>query len=168
VKIPNFDRTGLTAVERVVFLYEFKAGINAYLAALAPDVPVQTLEEITAFNKCNPPANLPFFGQELLESAQAKGPPTEPEQCKERGAGGLSAHHCPGGPRNGTASGDHVHAARLERAHTDQAGIRVRAGDEGAPATAVPRHDAVVSKPRLRDPPAFGEPMLLERLGHSN
>jgi amidase len=74
VKIPTFDRAALTAVERVVFLYEFKAGINACLAGLAPGMPVQTLEEIIAFNKRNPTANLPFFGQELLESAQAKGP----------------------------------------------------------------------------------------------
>jgi amidase len=86
VKIPNFDRAGLTAVERVVFLYEFKAGINAYLAALAPGAPVQTLEEIIAFNKRNPTANLPFFGEDLLESAQAKGPLTEPEylEAKEK------------------------------------------------------------------------------------
>ena len=40
MKIPNFDRAALTAVERVVFLYEFKAGIDAYLAALAPGSPV--------------------------------------------------------------------------------------------------------------------------------
>lgn len=40
MKIPNFDRAALTAVERVVFLYEFKAGIDAYLAALAPGAPV--------------------------------------------------------------------------------------------------------------------------------
>ena len=88
------------------------------------------------------------------------------QQCEERGVGGLSARHCPGGPRNGTAGGDYVHGPRLERADTDQAGIRGRAGDQRAPPTAVPRHDAVMPKPRLRDPPAPAEPMLLERLGH--
>ena len=47
---------------------------------------MQTLAEIIAFNKRNPTANLPFFGQELLESAQAKGPLTEPEylEAKEK------------------------------------------------------------------------------------
>ncbi len=79
VKIPNFDRAALTASEIVVFLYEFKAGVNAYLAELAPGAPVQTLAEIIAFNKRNANANLPFFGQELLERAQAKGALTEPE-----------------------------------------------------------------------------------------
>ena len=79
VKIPNFDRAALTAAEIVVFLYEFKAGVNAYLAELAPGAPVQTLAEIIAFNKRNANANLPFFGQELLERAQAKGALTEPE-----------------------------------------------------------------------------------------
>jgi len=79
VKIPNFDRAALTAAESVVFLYEFKAGVNAYLAELAPGAQVQTLEEIIAFNRRNTNANLPFFGQELLERAQAKGTLTEPE-----------------------------------------------------------------------------------------
>ena len=79
VKIPNFDRAALTAAESVVFLYEFKAGVNAYLAELAPGAQVQTLEEIIAFNRRNTNANLPFFGQELFERAQAKGALTEPE-----------------------------------------------------------------------------------------
>ena len=67
-----------------MFLYEFKAGINGYLAELAPGAPAQTLAEIIAFNKRNPTANLPFFGQELLESAQAKGPLTEPEYLETK------------------------------------------------------------------------------------
>ena len=36
VKIPNFDRTALNAAEIIVLLYEFKAGVNAYLASVAP------------------------------------------------------------------------------------------------------------------------------------
>ena len=72
MKIPNFDRTGLTAVERVVFLYEFKAGINAYLATLAPGAPVQTLEEIIAFNKRSPTANLPFFGRNCFRARRRR------------------------------------------------------------------------------------------------
>jgi amidase len=79
VKIPNFDRAALTASERIVLLYEFKAGVNAYLADLAPGAKVKTLEDVIAFNKRNAGDNLPFFGQELLEQAQAKGPLTDPE-----------------------------------------------------------------------------------------
>jgi amidase len=79
VKIPNFDRVALTASEVVVFLYEFKAGVNAYLADLAPGAKVRTLEEVIAFNRKHAADNLPFFGQELLERSQAKGPLTEAE-----------------------------------------------------------------------------------------
>jgi amidase len=71
VAIPHFDRTALTTPERVVFCYELKAGVNAYLADLSPGAAVKTLEEIIAFNRHNAAENLPFFGQELLERAQA-------------------------------------------------------------------------------------------------
>src|SRR6267378_2528965 len=67
VKIPNFDRAALTASELIVFMYEFKAGVNAYLADLAPGARVRTLEEIIDFNNRNTAENLPYFGQEWLE-----------------------------------------------------------------------------------------------------
>jgi len=79
VKIPNFDRAALTAAELIVLLYEFKAGVNAYLASVAPGAHVRTLDDVIQFNKRNPLDNLPFFGQELLERAQAKGELTEAE-----------------------------------------------------------------------------------------
>jgi amidase len=79
VRIPNFDRAALTASELIVFMYEFKAGVNAYLADLAPGARVRTLEEIIEFNKRNAGENLPFFGQEWLERSQAKGRLTEKE-----------------------------------------------------------------------------------------
>lgn len=60
-----------------VLQYEFKAGINAYLAALGPDAPVHTLEEIIEFNRRNKDRELAFFGQETLIKAQAKGPLTD-------------------------------------------------------------------------------------------
>jgi amidase len=97
VKIPGFDRDALTAPERVVFCYEFKAGVNAYLADVAPGAKVKTMEEIIAFNKANPGENLPFFGQEWLERAQAKGGLTEPEYlqaletCRRLGRDNLDA-----------------------------------------------------------------------------
>jgi amidase len=84
VKIPNFDRAALSNAEIIVLLYEFKAGVNAYLADLGPGAPVHTLEEIIAFNKAHPEENLPYFGQELLERAQAKGPLTDAEYLEAR------------------------------------------------------------------------------------
>ena len=58
-----------------VLLYEFKAGLEAYLAAA--DAPVRTLADLIAFNKANAVREMPYFGQELFEQANAKGPLTE-------------------------------------------------------------------------------------------
>jgi len=79
VKIPNFDRVALTSAELIVLLYEFKAGVNAYLSSVAPGAHVRTLDDVIQFNKRNARENLPYFGQEQLERAQAKGELTEAE-----------------------------------------------------------------------------------------
>jgi amidase len=54
-----------------VLLYEFKDGVNKYLATA--NAPVKTLEQVIAFNKANDSVSMPFFKQELLEQCQAKG-----------------------------------------------------------------------------------------------
>jgi amidase len=64
--------------EWVVLQYEFKAGINAYLAALGPAAPMHTLEDIIAFNERHRDRELICFGQETLVKAQTRGPLTEP------------------------------------------------------------------------------------------
>jgi amidase len=63
----------------LVMLYEFKAGINAYLARLGPKAPVKTLKELIAFNEANKKKELLYFGQQLFVQAEAKGPLTEKE-----------------------------------------------------------------------------------------
>jgi amidase len=73
--IPSMDKFGKT--EFTVLLYELKADLNAYLAALAPDAPVHTLEEIIEFNKKNSDREMPYFGQDTFEKAQEKGPLTD-------------------------------------------------------------------------------------------
>lgn len=60
-----------------VLQYEFKAGINAYLAGLGPNAAVRTLEDIIAFNEKHRDKELRYFGQENLIRSQAKGPLTE-------------------------------------------------------------------------------------------
>jgi amidase len=60
-----------------VLLYEFKADLNKYLAALSPDVKSRTLADLIKFNEENREREMPYFGQELFERAQAKGPLTE-------------------------------------------------------------------------------------------
>lgn len=68
----------LDACENQVLLYEFKADLNKYLAALGPEARVHSLADLIAFNKREAEREMPFFGQELFESAQKKGPLTAP------------------------------------------------------------------------------------------
>jgi amidase len=65
--------------ELVVFLYELKADLNAYLARLGPGAPVRTLKEIIDFNERNRPKEMPYFGQDMFIKSEAKGPLTEKE-----------------------------------------------------------------------------------------
>jgi amidase len=58
-----------------VLLYEFKDGLNAYLRGAAS--PHASLEALIAWNKANADRAMPFFGQEIFERAQAKGPLTD-------------------------------------------------------------------------------------------
>jgi amidase len=66
-----------SAGEWEVLQYEFKDGINAYLAGLGPKSPMRTLEDLIRFNEENKDREMPFFGQETFLKAQAKGPLTD-------------------------------------------------------------------------------------------
>ena len=65
-----------------VMLFEFKAGLEAYFAALGPSAPVKTLAELIAFNDANREREMPYFGQETLLKAQEKGPLSTPAYLK--------------------------------------------------------------------------------------
>ncbi len=65
--------------EQEVLLYDFKADLNAYLAELGAGAPVRTLADIIAFNTAHQDAEMPYFRQELMVQAQAKGPLTSPK-----------------------------------------------------------------------------------------
>jgi amidase len=69
----KFDDT-----ELVVFMYELKADLNAYLARLTK-APVRSLKDIIEFNERNREKEMPYFGQDLFIKAEAKGPLTEKE-----------------------------------------------------------------------------------------
>lgn len=60
-----------------VLLYEFKADLNNYLASLGPGAPVKSLREIIDFNERRREEEMPWFGQEIMIRAEAKGPLTE-------------------------------------------------------------------------------------------
>jgi amidase len=63
--------------EMEVLLYEFKAGLNEYLLSLGPRAPVKSLKEIIDFNEQYRDREMPWFGQDIMKKAQAKGPLTE-------------------------------------------------------------------------------------------
>src|ERR1044071_145080 len=59
-----------------VLLYEFKDDLNAYLAGLGPEAPVRSLKDVIAFNEKNRDREMPYFGQDIMVKAEAKGPLT--------------------------------------------------------------------------------------------
>ena len=66
-----------------VLLYEFKADLNNYLASLGPKAPVKSLQDIIDYNDRHKDQEMPFFGQEIMLQAQAKGPLTEKKYLDE-------------------------------------------------------------------------------------
>jgi len=63
--------------ELEVLLYEFKADLNEYLRSLGPRAPVKSLKEIIDFNEQYRDREMPWFGQDIMTKAQAKGPLTD-------------------------------------------------------------------------------------------
>jgi amidase len=74
------EKFGETELE--VLNYEFKADLNAYLAGLGPDARVHSLKEIIEFNEQNADRVMPYFGQERMIQAEAKGPLTDDAYLK--------------------------------------------------------------------------------------
>jgi amidase len=73
VVIPSLDKFNDSELD--VLLYEFKADLNAFLAA--SNAPVHSLSEIIAYNEAHNERELQFFGQDLFLKAQKKGPLTD-------------------------------------------------------------------------------------------
>ncbi len=65
--------------EFMIFLYELKSDLNAYLARLQPGSPVRTLKDIIEFNERNRQKEMPYFGQDIFIKSEAKGGLTEKE-----------------------------------------------------------------------------------------
>jgi amidase len=64
--------------EWTLLQYEFKDGLNAYLAALGADAPCGDLAALIEFNEQNRDREMPWFGQEILIESQDRGPLTDP------------------------------------------------------------------------------------------
>jgi amidase len=74
-ELPNANRYGATEYE--VLLYEFKAGMAAYLKEFAPTSPLESLADIIAYNEKHRDKVMPYFSQEHMLRAIAKGDLTE-------------------------------------------------------------------------------------------
>ena len=57
-----------------VLLYEFKEGLNLYLASLGSSAPVKTLADLIVYNERERAREMPWFGQEIFERAEKKTP----------------------------------------------------------------------------------------------
>lgn len=66
----------LSGPESTVLSYEFKHDINAYLAT-RPTLQMKSLADLIGFDKAHAAQEMPWFGQELFEEAQARGPLTD-------------------------------------------------------------------------------------------
>lgn len=74
IELPDaFRADGFWAAEMEVLLCEFKDGLNRYLASRGGGGDVSSLEALIAFNEAHREREMPHFGQELFERAQAKG-----------------------------------------------------------------------------------------------
>lgn len=76
VELPEYAAT-FVPEEMTVLLYEFKEGLERYLAEVDPlpnmPAPPRTLAEIIAFNQQHAEAELPYFGQDVLVESSTKG-----------------------------------------------------------------------------------------------
>jgi amidase len=69
VEISTWEQWGAPELE--ILLHEFKAGLDAYL--VASGAPVESLAAVIAWNQAHAREVMPWFGQELLLQAQARG-----------------------------------------------------------------------------------------------
>jgi amidase len=68
--------------ENTVLQYEFKADLNAYLAAPGRNARVKNLDDIIAFNEANRTTSMPYFGQETMLQCQPLGGLDTPDYLK--------------------------------------------------------------------------------------
>lgn len=73
----EIDTEGMGSASGVVLAYEFKSDLNSYLENSG--TAIDSLAGIIEFNKAHADTVMPFFGQERMLAAQAKGPLSDPE-----------------------------------------------------------------------------------------
>jgi len=73
----EIDTEGMSRASREVLYYEFKADLNKYLEDSG--AAMKSMDDIIEYNEDNAATVMPFFGQERMLAAQAKGPLSDPE-----------------------------------------------------------------------------------------
>lgn len=79
--IPTAEK--LEADEQIVLQYEFKDGINRYLATRQGTGP-RTLTDLITYDNEHAAAEMPYFGQEIFIQSNARGPLTDPVYLEAR------------------------------------------------------------------------------------
>ena len=74
-KLGTFTSSG--AAPGIVLSFEFKDGINRYLAEPGRVTPMKSLADLIAFNDAHRAEEMPFFAQEIFLASQARGPLTD-------------------------------------------------------------------------------------------
>ena len=70
-EVPNVGKYDDSETE--VLLHEFKADLADYLKRYAPNAPIANMAQLIRFNEEHRASELPYFGQEYLQKADAKG-----------------------------------------------------------------------------------------------
>jgi len=68
IEVDFLSRIKIEGAEFKLLKYEFKDGLNRYLAS--SKATVRSLKEVIEFNKANEPKAMPFFKQEILEASE--------------------------------------------------------------------------------------------------
>jgi amidase len=74
--VPNADKLG--DPEIVVLDFELKEGLRTYLSTRSADTRVRSLADVIAFNREHRDREMPWFGQEIFERSERRGPLTDP------------------------------------------------------------------------------------------
>lgn len=90
VELPGAAELRSSGVEQTVLLYEFHAGLDAYLGSRPGGIP-GSLAELIAYNRQHAAEEMPYFGQERFEQALAKSPISDPEYAEARARARLLA-----------------------------------------------------------------------------
>jgi amidase len=85
VAMPSLGKLG--NAPSLVLSYEFKDGLNRYLAEPGRITPIKSLADAIAFNEAHRVEEMVRFGQELFVNSQARGPLTDEAYLEARATG---------------------------------------------------------------------------------